>query len=257
MNTVSTAPVVAVSPHLDDAVFSAGGTIAAFVAAGYRVCVVTCFTATVPDPSPFALSTQLDKGVPADVDYMGLRRTEDVAACAVLGAEHVHLPLPEAPHRGYRSAVDLFNGVHPDDDIGGALAQALKPLLTHARLVLGPQALGDHADHRIVAEQVATLAPQVLWWRDTPYALHRPDAPPWTIVSAEAQHSIDIGPYLPDKIAAARCYTTQLRFQFGDPAWVGPRLQELAIAEAARTGVLAPCEVLTGAADPLDRRAKR
>src|SRR5215212_4481765 len=83
---------VAVSPHLDDAVFSAGGTLAALAAAGWRVRVVTCFTASVADPSPFALSTQLDKGLPADVDYMALRRAEDTAALTHLGVEAVHLP---------------------------------------------------------------------------------------------------------------------------------------------------------------------
>jgi hypothetical protein len=116
---------VAVSPHLDDAVFSAGGTLAALAAAGWRVRVVTCFTASVADPSPFALSTQLDKGLGAEIDYMALRRAEDAAALQRLGAEPVHLPLPEAPHRGYTSAPDLFAGQHADDDVTGPLTEAL------------------------------------------------------------------------------------------------------------------------------------
>jgi LmbE family N-acetylglucosaminyl deacetylase len=239
---------VAVSPHLDDAVFSAGGTIAALVADGWTVRVVTCFTASVFDPSPFALSTQLDKGLAGDVDYMALRRAEDAAACSVLGAQPVHLPLPEAPHRGYTSAPDLFVGVHPDDDVGCALHDVLQPLLVGADLVLAPQAIGDHADHRIVAEVVAALAPQALWWRDAPYVLCHPDAIPWTVVPAVPpgwEHVVGIGPYLNTKITAARRYTTQLGFQFGGPQHVGPRLRELAAAEAARVGAAAPCEVFT------------
>ena len=39
--------VVAVSPHLDDAVFSAGGTLARLAAAGHEVTVVTVFTGSV------------------------------------------------------------------------------------------------------------------------------------------------------------------------------------------------------------------
>src|SRR3954452_23674230 len=141
---VSTGLAVAVSPHLDDAVFSAGGTLAALAAAGWRVRVVTCFTASVADPSPFALSTQLDKGLTADVDYMALRRAEDTAALTHLGGEALHLSLPEAPHRGYTSAPDLFAGQHADDGVAEPLTGALAPHLDGADLVLAPQAIGDH-----------------------------------------------------------------------------------------------------------------
>ena len=72
--------VMAVSPHLDDAAFSVGGTLAALAAAGHQVTVLTCFTASVPHPAGFALACQLDKGLPADVDYLALRRAEDAAA---------------------------------------------------------------------------------------------------------------------------------------------------------------------------------
>ena len=159
--------------------FSAGGTLAALAAAGWRVRVVTCFTASVADPSPFALSTQLDKGLAADVDYMALRRAEDAAAVALLGAEPVHLPLPEAPHRGYTSAPDLFAGRHADDDVAGPLADALAPHVSDADLVLAPQAIGDHVDHRVVVDVVAALRPDALFWRDAPYVLRRPDASAW------------------------------------------------------------------------------
>jgi LmbE family N-acetylglucosaminyl deacetylase len=240
---VSPRRAVAVSPHLDDAVFSAGGTIAALVAAGWRVAVVTCFTASVADPSPFALSTQLDKGLGPDVDYMALRRAEDAAACAVLGAEPVHLPLPEAPHRGYTSAADLFAGVHADDRVGGPLRAALAPHLD-ADLVLAPQGLGDHADHRVVAQAVAALVRDALWWRDAPYALRRPDARPWR--APGPARAVGIGPHLDAKTAAARCYATQLGFQFGGAEHVAHRLRELADAEAARAGAAPPAEVFAG-----------
>ena len=55
--------MLAVSPHLDDAVFSAGGTLAGHALDGDDVTVVTCFTGNVARPQGFALACQLDKGL--------------------------------------------------------------------------------------------------------------------------------------------------------------------------------------------------
>ena len=204
--------VMAVSPHLDDAAFSVGGTLAALAAAGHQVTVLTCFTASVPDPAGFALACQLDKGLSADVDYMALRRDEDAAAMAVLGVTPVHLAFPEAPHRGYAIAADLFAGVHEVDDVWRDLAAELSG--HDADLWLAPQALGAHVDHLQALRAVAALDRPVLWWRDSPYVLRDPGAVP--------------GPDLPDGLArvtppqdldrradACACYATQLGFQFG------------------------------------------
>ncbi|GGX58628.1 GlcNAc-PI de-N-acetylase [Streptomyces minutiscleroticus] len=236
---------VAVSPHLDDAVFSAGGVLALLARAGWRVRVVTCFTATVEDPGPFALSTQLDKGLPADADYMALRRAEDAAAQRRLGTlPPVHLPLPEAPHRGYGSPRELFTPPRPGDTAGTELARLLRPHLAPADLVLAPQAIGDHVDHLLTARAVAAAAPRarIAWWRDVPYvarALRSAGGPERAGPEGAVETTVDIGAVLPDKAAAARCYTTQLGFQFGGPGRTGEVLSAVARSEALRTG--APC----------------
>jgi LmbE family N-acetylglucosaminyl deacetylase len=240
---------VAVSPHLDDAVFSVGGTLAALVAAGWRVRVVTCFTASVPDPSPFALACQLDKGLAAGGDYMALRRAEDATACALLGVEPVHLPLPEAPHRGYPDPAALFAGIRADDRVAASLAPLLRPHLAGADVVLAPQALGDHADHRVVAGTVAALAPTALWWRDVPYVARQPEAVPWHLVPAGVRAGVEIGDHLAAKVAAAGGYRSQLAFQFGADG-PGPLLHRLAAGEAARLGLPGAVEALRG---PVER----
>lgn len=235
--------VVAVSPHLDDAVFSAGGFLALLSLAGWRVRVVTCFTASVDDPGPFALSTQLDKGLPADADYMALRRAEDRAAQRALGTlAPVHLPLPEAPHRRYRSAPELFTPPRPDDTAETDLVRLLAPRLTSADLVLAPQGIGDHVDHLITARAVAAAAPpaRVGWWRDVPYVARAPrsgGAPEHGVpggTDRADEVTVDIGTVLAVKTAAAQCYTTQLGFQFGGPRRTGEALSALARSEAAR-----------------------
>jgi LmbE family N-acetylglucosaminyl deacetylase len=216
--------VLAVSPHLDDAAFSAGATLAALSDAGHEVTVVTCFTRSVPDPTGFALACQLDKGLPPDVDYLALRRAENAAAMAVLGATPVDLDLPEAPHRGYTSAADLFAGVHPGDDVWREVADLLAGL--SADLWLAPQALGAHVDHLQVLRAVASLDPPVLWWRDSPYVLRRPVAVPGAALPAGLS-TVEL-PQLPDRRAdACACYPTQLGFQFGGEAGMRAALADL------------------------------
>ncbi len=102
--------LLAISQHLDDAVFLVGGTLAHHAHPGWRVVVATVFTASVPDPHDSALACRSDKGRRAEVDDMALRRAEDEAACGGVNGEAVHRPLAEAPHRGYHSAPALFAG---------------------------------------------------------------------------------------------------------------------------------------------------
>ena len=66
-----------VAPHLDDVVFSCGGTLAALADQGWRTVMVTAFTQSIVPAEGFALACQLDKGLAPDVDYMALRRAED------------------------------------------------------------------------------------------------------------------------------------------------------------------------------------
>ena len=167
---------LALSPHLDDAAFSAGGLLTTLAAGGWRVVMATIFTQSVPAPQGFALACQLDKGLDPDTDYMALRRDEDDAAAAALGlAAPRHLPFREAPHRGYASAPELFADLRADDAIDRAIAPALADLIAAEApdLLLAPQAVGGHVDHVQVVRALRSVAPAVpiLWWRDFPYTV--------------------------------------------------------------------------------------
>ncbi len=205
--------VLAVSPHLDDAAFSVGGTLAAMARDGWTVTVLTCFTGNVAIPTGFALACQLDKGLAADIDYMALRRAEDRVACAVVGAEPVHLPFLEAPHRGYEGAAALFGPRRDDDGIVPQLAVALADAAGTADLVLGPLGLGDHVDHHIVRDALAAAASgrDLLLWEDWPYAdrphVQRPASP---------ARSLHLQPWMRDaRLAMCEAYTSQIGYQFG------------------------------------------
>jgi len=206
--------LLALSPHLDDAAFSAGGLLASRVDQGWDVTVATCFTGNVAQPTGFALACQLDKGLGADVDYMALRRAEDRAACAALGARAIHLPFLEAPHRGYASAAMLFAARLDDDRIVDDIAATLAELVAAERpdLVLGPLCLGNHVDHHVVLDAIRRSCADhtVLLWEDWPYA-DREDRV--ATMPALIEH------LTPEtrarRIAACAAYTSQLGFQFG------------------------------------------
>ena len=204
------------SPHLDDAVFSAGGTMAALADAGWRVVLATVFTRSVAGPTGFALACQTDKGLAADVDYMALRRAEDAAAAARVGvaAGDVHwLGLPEAPHRGYRSAADLFDGVHDDDAAtADAVAAAARPVVAGADVLFAPVGIGGHVDHAHVVRAVDRVAVgPVVRWLDAPYVLRLADPP-------AADHAVDVSATLARKLDGCCAYASQVGFQFGGPA---------------------------------------
>ncbi|MBV9656013.1 MAG: PIG-L family deacetylase [Acetobacteraceae bacterium] len=215
----------ALSPHLDDAAFSCGGTLARFAQAGWEVTVCTAFTRSVASPSGFALSCQTDKGLPPDADYMAIRRHEDARACSALGALAVWLPLPEAPHRGYESARALFGSVRDDDAADHALASILAdgPLAAPGPdLVLAPQAIGGHVDHVQAVRALRRALPPatpVLWWMDFPYAARRHTHPaePFADEMARLPERRIIGDEA-SRLAACREYATQLGFQFGGEA---------------------------------------
>lgn len=205
--------VVAISPHLDDAAFSVGGLLAARARAGDRITILTCFTGNVARPTGFALACQLDKGLAPDVDYMALRRAEDRAACAVIGADAIHLPLLEAPHRGYASAPELFGPRRADDGMLGPLATMLDEHLQSLRpdLLLGPLAVGDHVDHWLVRDALGAIGRPVLLWEDWPYLTRAPTRP---VEPVRHRHPLDAADRA-DRIAMCAAYTSQLGFQFG------------------------------------------
>ena len=239
------------SPHLDDVAFSCGGLAASLADSGWRTVLVTAFTQSVTPATGFALACQLDKGLPADIDYMALRRAEDMVAAERLGIDEVvWADLPEAPHRGYASAPALFADLHPDDDVLPALTGFFKQLHTSYQpdLVLAPQGLGGHVDHRqVIAAALDAFPPAIIaFYRDTPYAIRTPDAAPDPAIPLTSHIRAPIAASLDRKISAAQAYESQLGFQFQGPDNAAQVLRDFAIAE----GNGRPAERLTGLALP-------
>ena len=215
---------LAISPHLDDAVFSAGGALARLAKHGWRVTVATVFSDGIPDPHGFALACQVDKGLAPDVDYMALRRAEDAVACAAIGANPLWLHFLEAPHRGYASAAELFCGIRDDDRIVARIEPVLLDLIRSQAPdeIFAPQAIGAHVDHVAVYMALRSMRFPVKLWTDFPYASRASTRDsPFEEIAAFDKERVDLTPYeFEAKVAATMAYASQLDFQFGGGALV-------------------------------------
>lgn len=232
-----------ISPHLDDAVFSCGATIARLVESGHDVTVLTVFTGNVAFPTGFALECQTSKGIAPDADYMALRRAEDEAALEVLGVSSVvHWSFLEAPHRGYDSPPELFAGIRQGDDMWRDVQSELESLKTGSGkwpfdLTFGPQGLGNHADHLQVIRALGSFG-NVSWYRDTPYALREPDAVPSLLLplNVKPQATLFGDATLFQKVAACCAYESQLGFQFDGAMEAARKLTQFHRAEGQSLG---------------------
>ena len=255
--------ILALSPHLDDAIFSAGGILATLKRQQHDIHVITCFTASVPNPEGFALDCQLSKGIPEAVDYMELRRQEDYYACTSIGAYTTWLSLPEAPHRGYESAQMLFDSPLSEDTIENEVYVQLKTQVEKYRpdLILYPKGIGNHVDHIKVISAVNRLRKQLptisfLQWLDEPY-LSRSNTVGLTKdtienevsfetlknlaqTSAQTTMSYDVTKVWPHKIEACSAYVSQLPFQFGAKG-ISSTLEKQVEAITYRTETLVSC----------------
>jgi LmbE family N-acetylglucosaminyl deacetylase len=131
--------VLAISPHLDDAVFACGEILATAEGAT----VVTVFAGR-PGARATMTSWDSDSGFATGDDVMGARRDEDRRALACLSATPVWL--------------DFRDDQYGDSPSIEAIADALSPLVARDRVrdILVPLGL-FHADHRRTHEAALSL----------------------------------------------------------------------------------------------------
>jgi LmbE family N-acetylglucosaminyl deacetylase len=185
--------VVAVSVHLDDAVFSVG---AALARAARRGADVTVLTVLANDPESAAPAGEWDSegGFASAADAARGRREEDRRACALIGARPVWLPYGDKTYG---------LGAEPE-----AVAAAVVDAAAGADVVLLPGFPLLHEDHRRVAALLEGRidAPRVGLFVEQPYAmLHTagPDGEGWRALAASPRDRVA-------KIRAFRAYATQV-----------------------------------------------
>lgn len=167
------APVVAVSPHSDDAAFSVGGLLVDLA----KTRPVTI--ATVYSQSAWTYAAP-PEGATAET-ITRIRTEEDRAYCEAIGARYVGLALEDASLRGYDELSEL-RAPHRDDPAWSATRRALQKLLSSEppnTVYLLPMAFGSHVDHVITHDVASVLlrrhARRVFYYEDLPYAACQDD----------------------------------------------------------------------------------
>jgi LmbE family N-acetylglucosaminyl deacetylase len=227
---------VYLSPHLDDAVLSCGGAIHRTTAAGEEVLVVTVFAEEAGADmvlSPFALAQHGYWGNPPKP--MTLRRAEDAAALALLGAEGLYLGYLDAVYRTdasgqsiYTDLETLMGEVHPADptieDGAEGLAGRLAGIVSarDQAVLYAPLGVGHHVDHQIVhaaARRLLARGYRLAFYADYPYA-EQPGAVEAALAFARAEgwrtEIITLDPAdVTAKVCALSYYRSQLPTLFG------------------------------------------
>jgi LmbE family N-acetylglucosaminyl deacetylase len=220
--------LLVLSPHLDDAALSCGGTLAARARRGERIVIATLFAADEPETPPSRLAANLARwwGL-APGTIMRARREEDLAACRILGVGAHHHALPEAPYRSdpetgallYPRLGQLFPRRPPVEPATAAALDAALAALPAAREVWLPLGVGRHVDHQLLRAAAERRLPAPRrYYEEYPYAAWS-RLGVWRLTRPRSAWRHEIVPLAPEefaaRLAAIGCYASQLRALFG------------------------------------------
>ncbi len=170
------------SPHLDDAILSAGGWIYDQTQAGHSVEIWT-FMCGFPDGTEltdFAKSLHTEWGTSSAEETIRVRRAEDQRAAAMVGAKAVHFDFLDCIYRRGRKGESLYTDVfvplhEAETDLPAQVAQVMIAWLKPDDFVIAQLAIGGHVDHFIVRNAAELLHRSIAWIEDIPYLLNYPD----------------------------------------------------------------------------------
>jgi LmbE family N-acetylglucosaminyl deacetylase len=172
-----------ISPHLDDAIFSAGGLMYEQSAAGHVVEVWTLFSGlpSGESVSPLAADIQSQWGFRSADETVRSRRDEDRRAVEIVGARATHFDFSDCIYRSGSNGgwlySDTFAPPHPDDDgLFARLTDSIARRLRPDDILLCPLAIGSHVDHVLARRAAERLGWFLLYYADIPYLLENPSA---------------------------------------------------------------------------------
>lgn len=185
--------VLVISPHLDDAVLSAGQFIAGRKG---NVDVLTVFSGV---PMGEGVFTDYDKscGFSSSKDAMVIRRQEDKEALAILNANPIHTDRLDSQYEEQYTGLDIW------------LKKVIK--IHNYEMVIGPLGL-RHPDHTIISYVLESLRLDNLYlYEDLPHRVTHPELV-WKRLQALPNARLTFigdGP-IADKVRALWCYKSQM-----------------------------------------------
>lgn len=233
------------SPHLDDAVLSCGGTIYQQRRASLSVLVVTLMAGdATPEAAdtPYVTGLHTRWGLSATSNPSMARRAEDREALDILQADALHWEWPDCIYRRhvetgeflYHSEEALFGQVHPTEQgMVAQLAQRLSGLpLAPGGRVYAPLTVGGHVDHELVreaAEDWGAPGGNLVYYEDYPYAEH-PEALGAILGDGVWRSELELlgEETMVAKTTAVACYRSQLSTFFMDTEELAARLRAYA-----------------------------
>jgi LmbE family N-acetylglucosaminyl deacetylase len=170
-----------ISPHLDDAVLSAGGLIYEQTRAGADVEIWTFMCGFPPNDelSPFAQVLHYQWGIPAAADVVTARRAEDVKAAGIVGAKTFHFDYLDCIYRRGKNGEWLYSDVfipplEDEVDLPARIADSISARLKPTDQLVCQFGLGSHVDHVLVRRAVELLQRPLLYDVDIPYLFNAP-----------------------------------------------------------------------------------
>lgn len=204
------------SPHLDDAVFSAGGWIHEQTRAGQSVEIWTimCGDPHVSECSMFAQVLHNLWGFSSAEETVRERRKEDHLAASIVGAKTVHLDFLDCIYRRSPDGDWLYSEIsvppHPADaSYPAQIAEAISSRLQPDDRLICQLALGSHVDHVLVRQAAEQLGRPLRYVVDVPYWFYKPEEYEEKTAGMNESASRISEPGLERWIEAALAYTSQ------------------------------------------------
>ena len=210
-----------VSPHLDDAIFSAGGLIYEQTQTGIPVEIWTILGG-VPahgELSPYAVRLHQRWGTSSAHETMQIRQAENEMAASVVGAANRYFDFADSLYRLGRNGrilyTNSFSPLHKEEtDLPGQIAEEIAKHLLPDDVLICPLALGGHIDHVVVREAINLAGISPFYMADIPYLFDHPYSL-WQRTFGMKKNFHPVSEEgLRFWLKAARAYETQIQVEF-------------------------------------------
>lgn len=231
-------PCYFISPHLDDAVLSAGDLISFLIEQKVPVNAITVFTEISEKPYTLSAKSYVRQCGYADAEMLFAdRRKEDKEIFENLGIFTAHLGFIDAtwrkkenisalrkllsrfiPEFGHRYPIHQLNVISgkivPEDlplidDIGNAVRKIIGEKNDY--IVFAPAAFGNHVDHTLARAVCEKYFPASILWSDFPYNMKEK-----SLMEIAGYESFEWLKQPENKIALIKKYKTQFQAMFAN-----------------------------------------